>query len=453
MGKKRIGFKKPKHGGVDDLANAASSDDDELEGQLESILDDEIDKYNASSENSLLSKDSKSKAKSRKRQHHHGSDDDEEQEVYGLDVSSGDENEGGEDSNRLSDSLGSSSDDEDSDEDDDDILGEDRQDDGVPDSRAWGKRAKAYFNTDYVDQDFGGFEGSDAEMAEQEEAEAKEIQKRLTAELDEGDFTEFLPAVSDKPKKSNKSKEILKIDFDNLSMSEKRKLIQRECPEVIHLLEELKDNLKVAKGVKEDIAANQDKELNEFYQAKLHTILNYCINISYFLHLRATKPSSCKGHPVVKRILQFKRLLDEVNQFKPKAPEPEGSSKPPKPKRPKMHAPTLTRKKVEVAQGLGEQLKKKTKEIPGSSTQEAVEDDAEGELEKRGITYEMAKNKGLVPVRKKEQRNPRVKHRMKYQKAKVRRKGQVRTPRSEIKKYDGESYGIKSHVTKSIKLQ
>lgn len=38
----------------------------------------------------------------------------------------------------------------------------------------------------------------------------------------------------------------------------------------------------------------------------------------------------------------------------------------------------------------------------------------------------MAKNKGLTPHRKKEQRNPRVKHRMKYRKAVIRRKGAVR---------------------------
>lgn len=45
--------------------------------------------------------------------------------------------------------------------------------------------------------------------------------------------------------------------------------------------------------------------------------------------------------------------------------------------------------------------------------------------EKRGITYQIAKNKGLTPRRKKELRNPRVKNRMKYRKAKIRRKGQV----------------------------
>lgn len=50
----------------------------------------------------------------------------------------------------------------------------------------------------------------------------------------------------------------------------------------------------------------------------------------------------------------------------------------------------------------------------------------EKEEGKRGITYQIAKNKGLTPHRKKEQRNPRVKHRNKYRKARICRKGQVR---------------------------
>lgn len=45
---------------------------------------------------------------------------------------------------------------------------------------------------------------------------------------------------------------------------------------------------------------------------------------------------------------------------------------------------------------------------------------------KRAITYEMAKNKGLTPHRKKDQRNPRVKYKNKYRKAVIRRKGAVR---------------------------
>lgn len=47
------------------------------------------------------------------------------------------------------------------------------------------------------------------------------------------------------------------------------------------------------------------------------------------------------------------------------------------------------------------------------------------DAKKRAITYEMSKNKGLTPHRKKEQRNPRVKHKLKYRKALIRRKGAV----------------------------
>ena len=82
------------------------------------------------------------------------------------------------------------------------------------------------------------------------------------------------------------------------------------------------------------------------------------------------------------------------------------------------------------------------------------DDDFDGDDhdKRRSITYEMSKNKGLMPKRSKLQRNPRVKHRVKYEKAKIRRKGQVREVRTEVKKYAGEISGINKRVKKGIKL-
>lgn len=72
---------------------------------------------------------------------------------------------------------------------------------------------------------------------------------------------------------------------------------------------------------------------------------------------------------------------------------------------------------------------------------------------RRAINYQIAKNKGLTPKRKKEYRNPRVRHRIKYRKANIRRKGQVRAMRNESGHYGGETSGINKQVVKSVKLK
>lgn len=72
---------------------------------------------------------------------------------------------------------------------------------------------------------------------------------------------------------------------------------------------------------------------------------------------------------------------------------------------------------------------------------------------KRAISYQIEKNKGLTAHKKKELRNPRVKHRMKYRKAKIRRKGQFREPRTEVQRYGGEISGIRAGVKRGVKLK
>merc|ERR1719186_1760314 len=76
----------------------------------------------------------------------------------------------------------------------------------------------------------------------------------------------------------------------------------------------------------------------------------------------------------------------------------------------------------------------------------------EEDEEKRAITYKIAKNKGLMPKRSKLQRNPRVKNRMKFEKAKKRRKGAVREVRDQKQKYSGEASGMNIRVKKGVKI-
>ena len=56
-------------------------------------------------------------------------------------------------------SSSESSSDEDNGEEDEmgsDIEGNEGEDDGLPDAKAWGHLKNRYYNTDYVDKDFGG---------------------------------------------------------------------------------------------------------------------------------------------------------------------------------------------------------------------------------------------------------------------------------------------------------
>jgi len=75
--------------------------------------------------------------------------------------------------------------------------------------------------------------------------------------------------------------------------------------------------------------------------------------------------------------------------------------------------------------------------------------------DKRSAGYQITKNRGLVPHRNKDKKNPRVKHRMKYEKAKTKERTsfygkQKREDNSGA--YAGEATGIKSNIARSRKL-
>ncbi|GJJ72353.1 U3 small nucleolar RNA-associated protein 3 [Entomortierella parvispora] len=72
--------------------------------------------------------------------------------------------------------------------------------------------------------------------------------------------------------------------------------------------------------------------------------------------------------------------------------------------------------------------------------------------DKRSISWQILKNKGLTPHRKKEQRNPRVKHRNKYEQAKKKIKSVKRVFTRLEGSYGGEKTGIKTGLARSVKF-
>uniref|UniRef100_A0A7E4VX09 Sas10 domain-containing protein n=1 Tax=Panagrellus redivivus TaxID=6233 RepID=A0A7E4VX09_PANRE len=71
----------------------------------------------------------------------------------------------------------------------------------------------------------------------------------------------------------------------------------------------------------------------------------------------------------------------------------------------------------------------------------------------RKITYEMQKNRGLTPARRKDIAHSRTKKRYQYKKALQKKRSQVPDVLREVSKYDGEKRGIRASTVRSVKLK
>lgn len=394
---------------------------------------------------------------------------------------------------------------------DSDVEGQEKSDNDLPDSKAWGKKKRSYYSTDYVDQDYGGF-GEDEEDALMEEEEAKNIQKRLIEQLGEDDFS--LNFFDKDVTKSDEKETTIKSDISQMSKRQKLQLLEKESPEFAGLIDDFKSKLTVAKDDLQPVlqlvkgGKLPNCSASKFVKTNYDLILNYCTNISFYLLLKSQK-INIQNHPVIKRLYQYRQMLQKMEPIYLEIVKPQID---------KILNTVKNNLKLQIIKDKEESKKRKsgkqlhehptkklklTKAIEKDDADDTGVSDDDNEYEtndlitsksenvnkivdqseesgysdnneigtdlnkpsnspealitevgdKREITYQIAKNKGLTPHRKKEQRNPRVKHKLKYRKAKIRRKGAVREPRTEVFKYGGEPSGIKANVKKSIKIK
>ncbi|XP_011295944.1 something about silencing protein 10 [Musca domestica] len=399
---------------------------------------------------------------------------------------------------------------------DSDIEGAEQNEDDLPDTKYWGKKSSAYYNTDFVDQDYSTYNEKEEELAQLEGEEAKAIQLRLAKQLKEADFE-----LDDTFKKLKKSKKatvadeekstLLKADFSGLSKRERLELFEKDSPEFAGLVGDFEGYLEEVQQLHAPVL-NYVRENNvpmipalQFAQHYQNIALTYCSNLAFYLLLKANR-SSIQNHPIIQRLMQLKKLLNQLNDKHENIIKPqlealleriqdgdvfevlEMKKEEPKQDQGRKTKRVKNQGKLGILSGLDdteEEPKKKKLKTRDHDDDDDEEDDAQdlatlaqmssddddddggedaqdGEEEyeegedgesRRGITYQIAKNKGLTPHRKKEQRNPRVKHRGKYRKALIRRKGAVRTVRKETSRYGGEISGIKATVSKSIKFK
>lgn len=380
-------------------------------------------------------------------------------------------------------------------------LEERGKDTDLPHELSWGRRKQLYYDTDYGGdaQAKGKRSQQDVDAEEEEEEqEAKVIQRRLVEDLGEDDYgLDVIQGYLAEQQKTHDSKgQKIAKDLQALSKKEQLKLLKQESPELLQLIEdfevklmELKDELHPLLQMVKNGTIPQGKG-SRYLQTKYQLYLNYCANISFYLVLKS-KRMPVHSHPIIERLVAYRNIINDLavidqklssqvrlllKNYYDKKEEKLRERK----KFPVLLQPTAkkTKRKREPALANGrlaaeeladesdldgeaalkyykmmeEKLKLKRKRTEEQETPEepVTEEDPN---QKRGVTYQMIKNKGLTPRRKKIDRNPRVKHREKFRRAKIRRKGQVREVRREIHRYSGELSGIRAGVKKSRKLQ
>lgn len=408
---------------------------------------------------------------------------DDEEEVMALDDSESEDEEEEEEENEEDEGDGTDM--------ESDLEGKKEED--LPNEMAWGPKRKMFYDSDYVTTKGKSQEVLEAEEQEEEE-EAIKIQKRLAANLSEDDydlnfFQDFAVEEKDEGKSAEKEERIVK-DLQQMSQKEKMKLLKKESPELLELIQDFKAKLSELKDELQPLVQMvKDGKIPpgrgaDYLKTKQQLYLNYCTNISFYLVLKA-KRIPAHNHPVIERLLTYRNLINDLGAVDARlAPEfrrllageekakatsklAEGKKTRVSNKMKKDSEETLPEVEedsdfdldeeaaLRFYRDMEERLKlKRTRNAPEAEEFKENEDEEE-ELDpdaKRGITYQMAKNKGLTPKRKKIDRNPRVKNRQKFIRAQIRRKGQVREVRREETRYRGELSGIRAGVKKSTKL-
>ncbi|CAK6952588.1 something about silencing protein 10 [Scomber scombrus] len=371
---------------------------------------------------------------------------------------------------------------------------EGQKDEELPNEMAWGTKKKMFYDSDYVTSKGKSKEDLEAEEQEEEE-EAKNIQKRLAENLSEEDydlnFFQDLAVEEKDEKKTAKKEERIVKDLKQMSQKEKLKLLKKESPELLELIQDFKTKLAEMKNELQPLVQMvKDGKIQpgkgaDYLKTKQQLYLNYCTNISFYLVLKA-KRIPVHNHPVIERLLTYRNLINELGavdarlapQFR-KLLAGEGKDKATSRPAEGKKVGVSSKKDMDSGETVPEieedsdseldeeaalqfyrgvearlKLKRKTNDPEAEGLEEHEDEKEEFDPDaKRGITYQMAKNKGLTPKRKKIDRNPRVKHREKFRRAKIRRKGQVRDVRREDKRYSGEMSGIRAGVKKSVKLK
>ncbi|KAF8987140.1 hypothetical protein BGZ52_005950 [Haplosporangium bisporale] len=309
---------------------------------------------------------------------------------------------------------------------------------------------------------------------------------------------------------------IAKAGISKLSKQEILKVLQNQSPELLELVEEFKEKIEILRAVAEvlELAAALPKPMPEtqapmpFLRLKYQTLINYLTNIAFYITLKTSpEPASAdlRDHPVIDALLELKTSIGKLEKLEEKkavresmedllelleaaGSEGDEDEDEDQDEEDQKNAEELKRLEKELAKAkkAAKAIKKKSKETTKdskpfeynvdleddfvahskkskkSSTKSISSDDKKkrsrlendyGDLDELldvDVEDKVQKKKSLRDY--KEQRNPRVKHRNKYETAKKKIKSVKRVFTRLEGSYGGEKTGIKTGLARSVKF-
>lgn len=224
---------------------------------------------------------------------------------------------------------------EDDDEDEEDDMEE--GDDSLSHTLSgWGKKSN-YYSGDTADLEIG----QDQADAEDEEAAANELRKEQLSKRQERDYDDSEAKSDSDIEESEPSKalnkqlnqlstqttghgkvmiEKIQRDISKLSKKQRLEILKSEAPEMLGLVDELNEKLKDLQERVEPMRASitsllekgpVEDELCLYLQVKQQLLLSYCVNIIFYLMLRA-EGRSVQSHPVMKQLLKLRYAMEKM---------------------------------------------------------------------------------------------------------------------------------------------
>lgn len=271
---------------------------------------------------------------------------------------------------------------------------------------------------------------SESELSDNalEEKEARMIQRRHAEQISEHDFDYEFAQLTKAAEVPHDKIENIQEDLSSLSNKQKWQLIRNTSPDLIPVIDHFKSLLSVC-GSAQSCSGDADLRSN--------LSIDFCMNIGMYLILKILHEPDVHNHPVTKRLLDYQQLMQQLTSA-------EGESN--------IYSKTKGKRITEHAY---ERNESNEMLVNSSEEEEYVNKTTEdmADVGRRTITDQILRNRGLTPHRKKELKNPRVKHRLKYRKAVIRRRGQIRPVRKELTAYAGETSGIRAAVKRGVRLK